>query len=40
VPGGSVEVEEMGTGTVVWDEREASVEALGVQGIVVTKTHQ
>lgn len=32
VPGGSVQVEEMGAGTVVWDNGEVTVEAIGLQG--------
>ena len=32
VPGGKVEVEAMGTGTVVWDDGTVTVEAVGLQG--------
>lgn len=32
VPGGSVEIESMGTGTVVWDRGEVKINALDVQG--------
>ena len=32
VPGGSVEIEAMGTGTVVWDSGQVSVEAVGLRG--------
>lgn len=32
VPGGRIEIAEMGVGTVVWDNGRATVEAVGVQG--------
>jgi hypothetical protein len=32
VPGGTVEIEAMGTGTVVWDNGLVTVEAVGLQG--------
>jgi hypothetical protein len=32
VPGGCVEVEAMGTGTVVWDKGQVTVEAVDLQG--------
>ena len=38
VPGGRVEIEAMGTGTVVWEKGKVTAEAIGLQGQpVITK---
>jgi hypothetical protein len=37
VPGGSVEIASMGTGTVVWDNGALTVEAIGLEGQPVVK---